>query len=250
MRARLANWFGAALPVLVMIGAAMALPEPPPVPEFRDYPAGAERKQVFFDYFHPLIVSANDRVQRERELLVSLAGRDRLRGHERRWLEALARRYRVAEPEGIDSPELIARLLRRVDVVPPSLALAQAAKESGWGTSRFAREANNYFGEWCYTAGCGLVPQARGANRRHEVESFRSPAASVASYLRNINTHEAYQGLRERRAALRSAGQKLTGIALAAGLSRYSERREAYVEEIRALIRHNDLVQFDAAHEA
>ena len=137
--------------------------------------------------------------------------------------------------------ELVETLLRRVDVVPVSLALAQAAKESGWGTSRFVREGNNLFGEWCFEEGCGIVPKARAPGRRHEVRSFESPQASVESYLRNINTHPGYRSLRGARKAQRETRKDLSGVALARELSQYSERREDYVTEVRNLIIGNDL---------
>ena len=127
-----------------------------------------------------------------------------------------------------------------------SLALAQAAKESGWGTSRFAREGNNYFGQWCYKAGCGIVPASRAPGRTHEVEAFDSPAESVASYMRNINTHSGYKSFREARKVQRSEADALSGVALAAELSQYSERRDAYVAELRQLIVGNDLDRLDS----
>jgi len=131
-------------------------------------------------------------------------------------------------------------LLARVDVIPPKLALIQAAKESGWGTSRFARSANNLFGEWCFSEGCGVVPASRSEGRRHEVESFDSVQDAIASYVRNLNSHPSYAPLRERRAALRAAGEAPTALALADGLGRYSERGEAYVQEVKSMIRHNE----------
>ena len=159
---------------------------------------------------------------------------------DRIWLSRLGKDYGIEKPDaGI--PEFLDALLLRVDTVPLSLALAQSAKESGWGTSRFARDGYNLFGEWCFEKGCGLVPQARTAGRSHEVEAFRSPRHSVASYLNNINTHEGYQTFRRERAKQRAASKVLSGTALATYLSQYSERGEAYVEEIRQLIRTNDL---------
>jgi Bax protein len=130
-------------------------------------------------------------------------------------------------------------------VVPPSLALSQAANESAWGTSRFARSGHNYFGQWCFTTGCGVVPRHRTAGKQHEVAVFASPAAAVASYLHNLNSHPAYQRLREIRLQQRQQHQVVSGLALAAGLEKYSERGEDYIRELRAMIRHNRLSQYD-----
>jgi Bax protein len=136
-------------------------------------------------------------------------------------------------------------LLRRVDAIPASLALAQSANESAWGTSRFAKDGSNFFGQWCYDAGCGLVPSKRNAGASHEVAVFDSPEESVASYLLNLNTNRAYTELRSIRASLRARNKEISGEALAAGLRKYSERGDAYVKELRSMIRYDDLGQYD-----
>jgi len=117
-----------------------------------------------------------------------------------------------------------------VDTIPPSLALAQAANESAWGTSRFARQAHNYYGQWCFEKGCGIVPDRRDANKSHEVAAFDSPRESVARYLHNLNSNSA----------------PVTGIALAAGLGKYSERGADYISELRSMIEFNKLSKYDA----
>jgi Bax protein len=132
-------------------------------------------------------------------------------------------------------------LLQRVDVVPVSLVLAQAAKESAWGRSRFAREGNNLFGEWCFTAGCGMVPRRRESGKTHEVETFPSVRAAVASYIHNLNSHPSYRMLRSIRASLREAGKPLNGLALARGLEAYSAQGSDYVASVRDIIRKNRL---------
>jgi len=100
-----------------------------------------------------------------------------------------------------------------VDTIPPSLALAQAANESAWGTSRFARQAHNYYGQWCFEKGCGIVPDRRDANKSHEVAAFDSPRESVARYLHNLNSNSAYKSLRDIRSRLKAANKPVTGIA-------------------------------------
>jgi Bax protein len=131
--------------------------------------------------------------------------------------------------------------LSRVDVVPEGLALAQAANESAWGTSRFARDYRNFFGLWCFTEGCGVKPRQASAESTHQVAAFDSVRAGVAYYLLTLNSHPAYAALRARRQDLRVAGQAVTGDALAAGLLRYSERGQDYVDEIKQMIRGNGL---------
>ncbi len=153
-------------------------------------------------------------------------------------IRLLAKRYRVPLQ---DKPTEVfwSRLAKRVDVVPVELALAQAANESAWGTSRFARQGNNFFGQWCYTSGCGIVPTRRNAGATHEVKAFDSPGASVRAYIHNLNTAKAYQPLRGIRLHLRRNKQPLDAMIMASGLSGYSERGAAYVKNIRTIIRRN-----------
>lgn len=231
--------------IAVLVALVLVLSGGERIPDFRQYEAGEERKTQFFAYLRPLIEAENARVAADRERLQSLADEESIGWFDRRWLEGLAEDYGL-DPEEMEEDALIATLLRRVDVVPLSLALAQAAKESGWGTSRFARDGNNLFGEWCFDPGCGLVPRARARERTHEVREFDGPRDSVASYVRNINTHAGYRELRRARARLRSEGKPLSGLVLANELQRYSERGQAYVEDIKGLIRYNDLEQSGA----
>lgn len=223
--------------------ASRRIETPEALPDFSQWPAGEVRKQEFFAYLRPLLEAENARVLAERTRLQQIAAQlpDRRPGQrDRRWLDALAREYGL-DRSALPLPRLIVELLRRVDTVPVSLGLAQAAKESGWGTSRFAAEGNALFGQRCFEAGCGLVPEARRAGLRHEVRSFRSPAASVASYVRNLNSHPDYERFRRLRAELRDGGKPVTGFALAPALHAYSERREDYIREVRQMIRFNDL---------
>jgi Bax protein len=234
-------WLGAtALPLIVALtfGAATAWPEP--MPDFRAYEAGPDRKAEFFEFVRPLVAAENERVRHDRARLREIANRSRLMWLDRWWLAALADDYKI-DRQSLTEAELIETLLRRVDVVPMSLALAQAAKESGWGTSRFARDGNNLFGEWCFKPGCGIVPQNRTEGRRHEVEAFDSPRESVVSYLRNLNTHDRYRSFRVERARLREAGAEPSGMLLAEELAYYSERRDDYISDIKGMIRVNKL---------
>lgn len=213
-------------------------------PTFADYPAGDARKNAFFDYFAPLVAGQNAEVLQQRGNILEWRDKGGPGWWQRRAFAALANNYFMLDFDP-EKDEDWNELLERVDTVPVSLALAQAAKESGWGTSRFAANANNYFGLWCFEPGCGEVPRQRRAGASHEIAAFNSPAESVQSYLRNLNRHRAYAGLRDIRARMRKEGAPLDGIELAAGLGQYSERGQTYVKEIRSMIRFNDLTRFD-----
>ena len=213
------------------------------LPDFSAYRDTTEKKAAFFSFLYPRIVLANSRILIERDYLDSLASKDELSKSELTWLKNQAERLRVDEEPASES--MFRRLRNRLDVIPPSLVLAQAANESAWGTSRFARRGNNLFGQWCFSQGCGLVPRGRVEGASHEVASFSSPYLSVRSYIQNLNRHPTYQLLRDIRLKARNRDDIASGPSLAAGLLGYSERGEDYVEEIRNMIRHNNLDYYD-----
>lgn len=196
-----------------------------------------ERKGLFFRSLLPLVVAENTRLWRLRGWLLQLQQRGEEDYPPR--LRQLAREYRI-DPQ-LEGEQLLAALLRRVDVVPTGLVLAQAANESGWGTSRFSREGNNLFGEWTWDAARGIVPKQRAKGAQHYVRRFESLRASVRSYMHNLNSGHAYARLRGLRAQLRAQGREPDALVLAGALERYSARGSAYVEEIRAMIRGNRL---------
>lgn len=214
---------------------------PRDLPRIRDV---GMRKALFLSLALPLILEANARVEVERQRL--LYARDRIAaGHPlpqdlAAWLDRLAARYKTRS----DSIDL---LLRRVDTVPPSLALAQAAAESGWGTSRFAIKGNALFGQWTTAGGRGLVPLERPEGETYKVRSFERLIDSFSAYLLNLNTHRAYRRFRNARAELRAAGKPMDGAELADGLSAYSEKGKEYVELLRGIIRRNRLAPLDSA---
>lgn len=214
------------------------------LPNFSGYRDTTEKKVAFFSFLYPRIVLANSRILIERDYLDSLTDKDTLSKQEHTWLAAQSKRLRVDEKPG--SSKQLALLKKRLDVIPPSLILAQAANESAWGTSRFARRGNNLFGQWCFTKGCGLVPLNRIEGASHEVAAFSTPYHSVRAYIQNLNRHESYQVLRDTRLDDRVAGDPLSGLSLARGLISYSERGEEYVNEIRSMIRYNNLSFYDA----
>ena len=209
-------------------------------PDFDSFPAGDARKTAFFSYLGPIVDSENARWAERRQRLLELKKTtgswskvDRVRLNEL---------IDLFEPtQAVNESALIDALLRHVDTIPRALVLAQAAKESAWGTSRFSAEGNNYFGQRCYAKGCGMVPGARASGAKFEVRRFESAAASVTSYMNNINGHREYQELREYRSARRRQNEPFTGIDAAERITQYSERRQAYVDEIQSLIHFNNL---------
>jgi Bax protein len=217
-----------------------------PLPDFGvlDVPTKKER---FFAFLEPKVQSANNAIESDRRRLEEIGksiGKESLSWFERRFIAELATDYNIDRAEPADYAVTVSQLRKRVDVIPTSLVLIQAAKESGWGTSKFAMLGNNLFGQQCFVAGCGIVPVARTAGRQHEVARFTSVDQAVASYLHNLNTHPRYQRLREIRAMQRVAlGEyaDLTGTELADGLLAYSERGADYVTEVKAMIRQNRL---------
>jgi Bax protein len=199
------------------------------------------RKALFFRLALPLIVAENERVAKERELLLVLfAGDDLPPGSvEYRAVAAIARHYEV--DGDVNGAATRALLLRRVDAIPVALALAQAADESAWGTSRFSREGNSLFGQWTWVRGEGLVPLRRAPGKGHLVRSFPELREGVRAYFYNLNVGHAYGEFRRRREQLRQAGRALDPMVLAGGLFRYSERGKVYVDEIRWLMQDNEL---------
>ncbi|MDT8408097.1 MAG: glucosaminidase domain-containing protein [Wenzhouxiangellaceae bacterium] len=228
--------------VILLVALVLWWKPAPLLPDFSNIEDVAARKEAFFGYLAPLVESENQRIREQRKRLLELAdsvadGQQLGRG-ERRWLQKLSRQYEL-DWNADDIDAMLEAFKKRVDVVPVALALVQAATESAWGQSRFAVEGNNLFGQWCYERGCGLVPLRRSAGQAHEVAAFGSVQESVSRYINNLNTHSAYQPLREIRFELRRAGQPPTAMALAEGLVRYSEKRETYVDEVKQVIRLN-----------
>jgi len=207
-----------------------------PLPDFANYQDVQQKKRAFFAYIVPIVQQVNQEVEQQRQRLISAP--------ESAPIQDLCSLYK-ADCSGELSID-IEVLLQHIDTLPPSMVVAQAANESAWGTSRFARQGNNLFGEWCFTKGCGLVPSQRSKHQRHEVRRFESPLQSVRSYVHNINASHAYTQLRLERKNLKQSGSPVTGIELADGLANYSIRGDAYVEEIQAMIRQNNLTELDA----
>ncbi|MBL4680021.1 MAG: glucosaminidase domain-containing protein [Pseudomonadales bacterium] len=222
-------------------------------PDFTTYSDSSSKKEAFYSYLLPMIHKANLEVIRERQWLSVMADKMleglSLNDQELDELSKFEARYAM-KARGLSSAERIGSLLLRVDVVPASLVVAQAAKESGWGTSRFATQGNNYFGIWCFYQGCGLTPLRREQGRAHEVATFGSVEQGVRYYVRTINTHVAYNDLRKVRARAKLMQKTAFGEELADGLIRYSERGMAYVREIQSMIRFNKMQRFTRSYSA
>ncbi len=212
--------------------------------DIRDIRETRVRKSLFFQTLLPLILRTNEEILRDRRRLWNLhfqQSLDQKQGPaDRLWLMVMAERYGVKK-------NVIATLLKRVDIIPPSLALAQAAEESGWGTSRFVREGNAVFGQWTFSNTGSLVPAERDEDKNHKIRAFPNLLDSVRAYARNLNTHAAYRQLRKVRSDLRLKGAPLDGLLLVDKLKSYSQRGEKYVEGIRAMIEGNNLHRFDDA---
>ncbi|MBW3530646.1 glucosaminidase domain-containing protein [Shewanella sp. NKUCC06_TVS] len=212
------------------------------VPDFSAISDITEKKKAFFDFLRPIVQQQNAIILMERgfinEMLALVDNGKSLSDTELAQINALLDKYQYAA-RNVDAKSL-ASLLKRVDIVPESMVLIQAANESGWGSSRFAREGFNFFGEWCFTAGCGIVPSSRGSGKSHEVKVFSSVDESVSSYMRNLNSNTAYALFRSIRADLRSQELEPTADQLIYGLVNYSERQEAYIDELLDMLRHNE----------
>lgn len=218
-------------------------------PDFASIESIDVKKQQFFDYLQGYIEAENERIIVLREQLLGFAAIVNsgvsLSRRERERLLQIAQQYELNTDQSNDQ-RIINVLLPRVDVIPTSLALAQAANESAWGTSRFALEGNNIFGQWCYVEGCGIVPERRIRGATHEVKRFDSIASAIEAYFLNINSHHLYQEFRDMRARMRRQQRDLDPMELAYGLGRYSERGEHYVDEVQAIIEKNSLQKRDA----
>ena len=210
-----------------------------------------EKKRMFTSSMLPIILRANELIIADRGRLIAILHKTTtetaLEKAEKEWLLRTAKQYRVKLSK-TPSPSEIEKLLYRIDIVPVSLALAQAAIESGWGTSRFAQSGNALFGEWVWDSSAdGIVPMGRDEGKTHRIKSFDYLLDSVRSYMTNLNRHNSYEDLRRRRAELREHSLVVTGSALAPALVDYSERGTDYVNDVLSIINFNDLGALDHA---
>ena len=198
-----------------------------------------KRKEFFIQIVLPLILKENNNIRLDRKRLFTIINKSNNTKLEIKWLEKKFKQY------GINSNDL-SILKIRMDEVPVSLALAQAAKETGWGTSRFAQEGNALFGQWTWS-GEGLKPKDSDKNEGHKVMKFNVLQASVRAYQRNLNTHSSYKDFRKARAELRDEDKELDSLVLAEYLNNYAETGDKYVEVLQKIIEQNNLKDFDDA---
>ena len=198
-----------------------------------------KRKEFFIQIVLPLILKENNNIRLDRKMLFNIINKSNNTRIEKKWLEKKYKQYGVASKD-------LSTLKIRMDEVPVSLAIAQAAKETGWGTSRFAQEGNALFGQWTWS-GEGLKPKEADENKGHKVMKFNVLQASVRAYQRNLNTHPTYENFRLARAHLRDKGKDLDSIILSQFLDNYAETGSQYVEVLQKIIKQNNLQDFDDA---
>ena len=207
--------------------------------ELKNIQSTKDRKELFIQIVLPLILKENNNIKLDRIKLFSIINKNNNSDLEKKWLNKKYKQY------GVSSKDLSV-LKIRMDEIPTSLALAQAAKETGWGTSRFALEGNALFGQWTWS-GEGLKPKESDFSEGHKVMKFKILQASVRAYQRNLNTHKSYKEFRLARAQLRDQGKSLDSLVLSEFLDSYAETGKKYVEILQKIILQNNLKDFDDA---
>ena len=207
--------------------------------ELKQIQSTKERKELFIKIVLPLILSENNRIRRDRSTLFKILNKNINSKAEKNWLNNKFKQYGVVNKD-------VSTLKVRMDEIPVSLAIAQAAKETGWGTSRFAIEGNALFGQWTYS-GEGIKPAGSDKNDKHKVMAFSVLKASVRAYQRNLNTHSSYKEFRKVRAIQRDNDEPLNSLELANYLNSYAETGEEYTKILKKIIEQNNLKDFDKA---
>ena len=199
-----------------------------------------KKRELFIKIVLPLILDENKKITEDREKLFKILGKNFNTVGERVWLNRRFKEYKIEDHD-------LAKLKMRMDIIPVSIALAQAANESGWGTSRFALEGNALFGQWTYSKK-GISPKNKDPDQTHKVLQFQILKASVRAYKNNLNTHNAYREFRETRAQLRDDDKQVTGLDLVKYLKNYASIGEKYVKILESIIVNNSLADFDKAN--
>jgi Bax protein len=195
------------------------------------------KKETFIKIVLPLVVAENERILADREKLIFLSNKKFTTDSEKQWIRQKLLEYKVKKGD-------MKELLIRMDIIPTSIALAQAAKESGWGTSRFALEGNAIFGQWTWS-GQGIAPLDRASNKNHKILKFPILRASVKAYKNNLNTHKSYAKFREKRSNLRKKYKKISGLELTETLKNYAQTGSEYTKILNQIIRQNRLTDFE-----
>ena len=198
-----------------------------------------ERKELFIQIILPLIIKENNSIKMDRKKLFKVLNKSNNTKKEKKWLAQKFKQYGVSNKD-------FSTLKIRMDEIPTSLAIAQAAKETGWGTSRFALEGNALFGQWTWS-GEGIKPAGAEVDSTHKVMKFKVLQASVKAYHRNLNTHSSYRMFRSVRAELREEDKELDSMILSKYLDKYAATGKEYVKILQQIIRQNNLIDFDDA---
>ena len=198
-----------------------------------------KRKELFIQIILPLVISENNHIKLNRNKLFSILNKSKNSKTEQNWLNSKFKQYGVVNKD-------LSTLKIRMDEIPTSMVIAQAAKETGWGTSRFAQEGNALFGQWTWS-GEGIKPADADDDSTHKVMKFNVLQASIKAYQRNLNTHSTYKDFRSARAELRDKGKRLDSMILSEYLDNYAETGKKYVEILQKIIRQNNLTDFDDA---
>ena len=207
--------------------------------EIKEIENTKKRKDLFIQIILPLVIKENNNIKLDRKKLFSILNKSKNTINEKKWLRLKFKQYGVTNKD-------LSTLKIRMDEVPVSMAIAQAAKETGWGTSRFAQEGNALFGQWTWS-GEGIKPAGADSDSTHKVMKFKILQASVKAYQRNLNTHSSYRNFRSARAELRDKGKKLDSLVLTTHLDKYAETGKEYVKILQQIIRQNKLIDFDDA---
>jgi len=196
-----------------------------------------KKKDTFIKIVMPLILDENSKILEDRKKLFKILGKQSNSRGEKVWLKRRFKDYRIEKED-------IAELKLRMDTIPTSLAIAQAAKESGWGTSRFALEGNAMFGQWTWGKD-GIEPKEKKTNQDHKILKFPMLRSSVKAYMINLNTHRGYKEFREARAELRRRNRNISGLELVNYLYNYAQTGSEYVKVLKKIIKQNELTDFD-----
>lgn len=203
------------------------------------------RKDLFIKVLLPIVFLENENILKKRKKILQwwtemdgeIVGKEFWPD----WLLEICKEYSFEE-------ENVGNLLMRVDIIPISMALSQAAIESGWGSSRYAREGNAIFGQYTFDTSVGLIPKERESDKKHLIRKFNNLSDSVISYIKNLNTHDAYNSFREQRKKLRMDGDILDGVILSETLTNYSERKDEYIKDVKEIIMKNNFKKFDKVY--
>jgi len=198
-----------------------------------------KKRELFIKILLPLILDENNKITQDRKKLFKILGKNFNTPGERVWLKRRFKQYKIEDKD-------LSKLKMRMDIIPTSIAIAQAANESGWGTSRFALEGNALFGQWTWSKK-GISPKNQDKNTTHKILQFQILKASVKAYKNNLNTHNAYKEFREARAKIRENDKKINGLDLTKYLKNYAGIGEQYVAILDSIIKRNSLTDFDKA---